>query len=103
MSALSGIEIYDGRMSYAWCKLSESHFDHYNHRNELTVLGGGCLDAPDHLPGGSVRDYGRTVRFVRQSLVARSEAIHAKDVELDALADKLIAELLLELENERAR
>ena len=95
MSALSDIEVYDNRMSRAWCELDARWFDALNAgaSDGLTLMGGGCLDAPEQLPAGSIRSYGKTSPIVRQSVVSRPD--RAPDAATAAaqseLANRLIA------------
>jgi hypothetical protein len=93
--------IYDTRASRAWCQLSEPHFDAANRdggNGTLMFIGGGCLDAPEAIPAGSVKGYGRTECYGAATWFARSdlELTAAELARREALADDLIAEILAE-------
>lgn len=99
MSAPFDIEIYDSRLCRTWCLLSKDHFDFFNKHNmyALGVAVSGSLDAPDQLPAGSVRDYGRSMPFVRQVIIGRDNFEYSKDIALrEEIADQIINEILLE-------
>jgi len=100
MEILSDLEIYARRTSGAYNRLDERHFDHWNHAGmaALAVMGG-CLDAPDTLPAGSMRGYGAGRDcWTRPSLVERGELplTPTQLAEREALAERLIAEILAE-------
>lgn len=96
---IDGLDIYSGRSCSAWCQLAEAHFDAANNDRgfgTLRFLGGGCLDAPEKLPGGSIKSFGKTVRFVAQSLAQRDDELGwtlKEQQRRSALAERLIAEV----------
>ncbi len=98
MSILSGIEIYDTRSSRAWCGLSDAWFAVLNTGRgvDLQMVGGGCLDAPDQLPCGSVKAYGSQYKMVKPSIAQRTEDDERTLAEREAIADQIISEILAE-------
>lgn len=91
-------EIYENRRSRATHELSDVHFGVLNRAGALALadMGGYCLDAPDQMPGGSVKSYGKTECMVRQSLVGRAPSEQSLTPQREELARRLIAEMLAE-------
>lgn len=96
MSALSGIEIYDIRASRAWNQLYYEVFCTFNKGDQLTLIGGGCLDAPDQIPSGSMKNYGKNEPWIVQSLISRDIQGDADDKARQILAKRLIEEICLQ-------
>lgn len=93
--------IYSTRSSRAWCLLNNAHFDAANHDNgmgTLMFLGGGCLDAPEQIPAGSVKGYGKKHGYSLPTVFPRSdlELTVRQIAEREALAERLISEMLAE-------
>lgn len=88
--------IYASRSCSAWCRLSKQTFDVLNREgyDALAWAGGGCLDAPDQIPAGSVRDYGRKERLVLPSIVQRTQEDAAELARREEIAKRLIDEIL---------
>lgn len=101
MSALGDIQIYNNRTATAWCRLDERHFECFNRMGDmLTLIGGGCLDAPEQLPAGSMRGYGKRPSdyWTAQSVTSRDEMAMTQEALAyrEALAEWLIKEILAE-------
>ena len=90
--------IYATRTSRAWCGLAGEQFNIINHEgaDALAFVGGGCIDAPDQIPAGSVKSYGTNFPFVAPVLLCRLEEGHAELAEREAIAKRLIDEILAE-------
>lgn len=91
--------IYSIRSCSAWCCLAKEHFEATTGEggsSALHTLGGGCLDAPDMLPGGSIKNHGRREPFVAPSLAQRDDeqgwTLKEQQRRLN-LAERLIADL----------
>jgi hypothetical protein len=102
------LTIYDERACGAWCRLDQRHFDAANRDNgngTLMFIGGGCLDAPEKMPGGSVKGYGKGIHaYGLPFWVARAdmEMSPEEKARREALAEEMIAEILAEEAAERA-
>ncbi|WP_441280615.1 hypothetical protein [Tardiphaga sp. 862_B3_N1_1] len=101
MSILGPTEVYANRTCRAWCALDQQHFEWRNTYRPFGIemladVGGYCLDAPEQLPGGSVRSYGKGAPFAAATLIQRPDCDPAEQARRDALAEQLIAEILAE-------
>ncbi|WP_234265658.1 hypothetical protein [Hydrogenophaga sp. NFH-34] len=100
--------IYATRSSRAWNTLSDEHFDAANtggnYSAQLFFIGGGCLDAPEQIPAGSMQSIGGRpdTAFTAQRIISRGEMeLGTEEMKRRAiLAEKLISELLAELKDE---
>lgn len=87
--------IYNTRTSRVTKHFSDAYFDFANTTNTLAYSCGGCIDAPEQLPSGSVKKYGKTDPFVLPTIHSRE----SENFNRSALATKLIAEVIAELNN----
>jgi len=92
--------IYQTRTSRTVNKLGDAAFHGFNQGFLLEALCGYNIDAPEQLPSGSMKSYGKTDPFMLPSIHSReddsvNQAYH------DSVAKKLIAQVLADLEAER--
>jgi hypothetical protein len=96
--------IYATRASRVWtCELDQEWFSLLNKEGfqALDAVGGYCIDAPEQIPAGSMKNYSKNPpTWSMPTLAARyDEAWDLSVAELarrNALADRLIAEILAE-------
>lgn len=90
------IEIYENRISRAYNCLSNGvlfRMLNAGGHAQLEFVGGGCLDAPEQIPAGSVKRYGKQVAMSQPVIIHRTQEeaeAHAYRVEL---ANQLIDEI----------
>lgn len=96
MNSLNGI--YATRTCRTWCYLSEGMFNILNKEGigSLEFVGGGCIDAPEQIPAGSVKSYGRNERMVLPNIIGRTKEIESITAEREAIAERLLEEILRE-------
>jgi len=96
------ITVYETRTSRAWCLLDNDH-GHFTTNNEgdtLGVITGYCLDAPEQIPAGSMRNYGKNDPLVLQSIAARDDVDYILSLDQQRQRAKLAARLIAELNAE---
>lgn len=86
-----GAQLYRDR-AYILSVLDQRHFDAFNPAGQVLGLNGYCLDAPDELPAGCMSDF---ASIPMQYTVQRGQSLEERQ-EIEALADRLIAEILAE-------
>lgn len=94
----SVIGVYASRSCSAYCKLDRKVFGVLNREgfDALALVGGGCLDAPDQIPAGSVRAYGRKERLVLPNIVQRTQEDATELSRREEITKRLIDEILAE-------
>ena len=85
--------------NYVLALLDDRHFDALNTDNHVSDLNGYCLDALDEIPAGCMRQF---VRWPAQGYVTRGVSL-AEQQKRDAVAERLIAELMAEESTTAAR
>lgn len=92
--------IYQTRTSRTVNKLGDAAFHGFNQSFLLEALCGYNIDAPEQIPSGSMKSYGKNDPFVLPTIHSREdESVH--NAYRESLAKKLIAEVLAALEAER--